>query len=189
MCATVEQVHIQIEVLNLINLVHTHFDRIYTIFWTLLTKKQYYLSPSNNSSTTPAISPLPGSNLQFQGQLSSGLAPPSPPSFLPTLSFICKGILAYLLNILLVTCATKVLSLPSSAMEITSEVSLISHWKRGFPHTATEEAKILRAGMKSTEKGNCISRLCSRAPLSLCMKAVRVVRSRHGKFVWYLNCS
>lgn len=40
MYATVAQVHIQIEVLNLVNLVHTYFGRIYTVnFLEIIDKK------------------------------------------------------------------------------------------------------------------------------------------------------
>lgn len=125
MYATVEQVNIQTEALHLVNLVHTYFDRIYTVnFPHIIGKKLHYLSPSSNTSTPPVISPWSGSHLQSQGQLSSGLVPPSPPSLLSTLSFFCKGIFAYLLNTPLVTCATKVLLLSSNAMEVISEVFL-----------------------------------------------------------------
>lgn len=41
--------------------------------------------------------------------------------------------------------------LPSDAMKVISEVSLIINWKHGFPDTAVEEVDRLEIGMKSTE--------------------------------------
>ena len=170
---------IQTEVLNLANLVHTYSDRTYIVhFLDSIDKKivlfaifKQHFKPTIESSTpgfhgittTTVISPRSGSHLQSQGQFSSGFVPPSPPSLLFTLSFVCQGIFAYLLNTLLATYATKVLSLSSNAVEVVIEVCLILNWKHGFPDTAIEEVNRLRAGMKSTEKGKCITRLCSQA--------------------------
>lgn len=70
----------------------------------------------------------------------------------------------------------------SSAVEVMSEVSLLLNWKHCFPDTAIEEVNRLKVAMKSTEKGNCIIRLCSQAPLlTYRRKQLRVIRSSHGK--------
>lgn len=67
-------------------------------------------------------------------------------------------------------------------MEVMSEVSLLLNWKHCFPDTAIEEVNRLKVGMKSTEKGNCIMRLCFQAPLlTYTRKQLRVIRRSLGK--------
>lgn len=131
--ATVEQVCIKTQVLNLVNLTHTYFQVIYTVYF--LDRKKKKITIFHLQLILPQkLWPISGLEAIYRWKT------PFPRSLLSILSFFCKGTFAkYTFGNL----CTESLSLSSRVTEVTSEVFKIKLevWLHGYSYWGGEQVK------------------------------------------------